>query len=240
MRGSEREKERERGRRGRRESRSIAFGDFAISLVSLGLERRNNKDTRKPYFPTVVLVGRSIGRSSILNDGISRIRERSVGISSCQIHRRLFSRLAHSLLVPTSITLVDETSLKVLAPLETVYRYYCFIRHDTSIHSSRVVVRGRKEQLDRREEGKENKEREGRSKGREREKLGCVSSAFSSFFATSSLRTAQYFPERRERAENGEEWGRRTEIKAKGERERDGRAGRRLNAATEKERRGAI
>ena len=120
---------------------------------------------------------------------------------------------------------MDETSLKVLALLETVYRYYCFIRHDTSIHSSRVVVRGRKEQLDRREEGKENKEREGRSKGREREKLGCVSSAFSSFFATSSLRTAQYFPERRERAENGEEWGRRTEIKAKRERERVRRTG---------------
>lgn len=46
------------------------------------------------------------------------------------------------------------------------------------------------------------------------------------------MRTAQYFPERRERAEHGEEWGRRTEIKA--EREKDGRAGRRrLNAATE-------
>ena len=86
--------------------------------------------------------------------------------------------------------------------------------------------------------GKEDRKETGRE--REREKLGCVSSAFSSFFATSSLRTAQYFPERRERAENGEEWGRRTEIKAKGERERDGRAGRRLNAATEKERRGAI
>ena len=26
-------------------------------------------------------------------------------------------------------------------------------------------------------------------------------------FTVSSLRTAQYFPERRERAENGEEWG---------------------------------
>lgn len=68
-------------------------------------------------------IGRSVGRSSILNDGISRIRERLLGISSCQIHRRLFSRWARvsrRLLVPTNVTLVDETSLKVFAPFETV------------------------------------------------------------------------------------------------------------------------
>lgn len=46
-----RERERREGG-GDGEGKSIAFGDFAISLVSLGLERRNNKDTRKPYFPT--------------------------------------------------------------------------------------------------------------------------------------------------------------------------------------------
>lgn len=93
------------------------------------------------------LVGWSVDRSSILNDGISRIRERLLGISSCQIHRRLFSRWARvsrRLLVPTNVTLVDETSLKVFAPFETVSILF-YPRQDTSIFPCRCPS---KEQLD--------------------------------------------------------------------------------------------
>lgn len=50
--------------------------------------------------------------------------------------------------------------------------------------------------------------RGGRERGRRRRRRSFVV-FFSLFllFTVSSLRTAQYFPERREQAENGEEWG---------------------------------
>lgn len=46
-----------------------------------------------------------------------------------------------------------------------------------------------------------------RKKKKKRKKLRCFFFSLFILLTVSSLRTAQYFPERREQAENGEEWG---------------------------------
>lgn len=80
--------------------------------------------------------------------------------------------------------------------------------------------------------------KKGRRRKRERtraQKPHCFSEFFSFFSLTiSSLRSAQYFPERRERAEPGEQSGEKNGERGR-EREERGAGG--LNAATEKERR---